>query len=84
MAEAKFDSIDENAIAIVGMAARLPSITNTREYWKLLRDGAVVAEHDGRTWWEPTEYGSRFMTSARISDADVEGTSGRSISNSLP
>lgn len=32
------------------------------------------AEHDGRTWWEPTEYGKRFMTSARFSDADVEGS----------
>jgi len=31
------------------------------------------AEHDGRGWFEPTEYGSRWMTSARFSDADVEG-----------
>jgi len=32
------------------------------------------AEHDGREWLAPTGYGSRFMRSARISDADVEGT----------
>lgn len=32
------------------------------------------AEHDGRVWQEPTEYGSSLMASARISDADVEGT----------
>jgi hypothetical protein len=34
------------------------------------------AEHDGREWLEndPDGYGSSFMTSARISDADVEGT----------
>lgn len=32
------------------------------------------AEHDGREWLEPTHYGSAFMTSARFSDADVEGT----------
>ena len=37
------------------------------------------AEHDGRTWYEDrvTEYGmayTAFMSSARISDADVEGT----------
>lgn len=29
--------------------------------------------HDGRTWSEQTEYGSRYQSSARISDADVEG-----------
>ena len=29
--------------------------------------------HDGKTWYEPTEYGSRYQSSARISDADVEG-----------
>ena len=32
------------------------------------------AEHDGREWSEPRDYGSAFMTSARISDADIEGT----------
>jgi len=31
--------------------------------------------HDGKTWLEPTEYGYRYQTSARISDADVEGCS---------
>jgi hypothetical protein len=30
--------------------------------------------HDGRSWLEKTEYGHAFMCSARISDADVEGT----------
>ena len=29
--------------------------------------------HDGRTWSEQTEYGTSYQTSARISDADVEG-----------
>lgn len=33
------------------------------------------AEHDGRMWMEPTEYGAKLMSSARICDADVEGTS---------
>lgn len=33
------------------------------------------AEHDGRRWLEPTDFGLRLMLSARISDADVEGTS---------
>jgi hypothetical protein len=32
------------------------------------------AEHDGREWLEKAEHGHRFMRSARISDADVEGT----------
>lgn len=32
------------------------------------------AEHDGRQWLEKTEYGYSFMTSARIGNADVEGT----------
>jgi hypothetical protein len=31
------------------------------------------AEHDGRSWLEPTQYGVAFQCSARISDADVEG-----------
>lgn len=31
------------------------------------------AEHDGREWLEPTEYGSKFMCSSRIGDADIEG-----------
>lgn len=31
------------------------------------------AEHDGRMWLEPTEYGSKLMCSSRICDADVEG-----------
>ncbi len=39
MAEVKSDSIDDSAIAIIGMAARLPSVNNIREYWQLLRDG---------------------------------------------
>ena len=32
------------------------------------------AEHDNREWLEPTEYGFRFMMSARPSDACIEGT----------
>jgi hypothetical protein len=32
------------------------------------------AKHDGRVWLEPTEYGASLRSSARISDADVEGT----------
>lgn len=31
------------------------------------------AEHDGRHWMEPTEYGSRLCYSGRVSDACVEG-----------
>lgn len=31
------------------------------------------ANHDGRSWMEPREYGAAFMCSWRISDADVEG-----------
>ena len=32
------------------------------------------AEHDGRTWWEPTgSHSASLRCSARISDADVEG-----------
>ncbi len=31
------------------------------------------AEHDGRMWLEPHEYGAALMTSARLGDADVEG-----------
>lgn len=30
-------------------------------------------DHDGKTWFEPTSYGMAFRTSARFSDADVEG-----------
>lgn len=41
------------------------------DWWTIER-----AEHDGREWWEPTEYGSRLMTSARLSpEACIEGTS---------
>lgn len=32
------------------------------------------AEHDGRRWMEPTRYGMALRTSARFSDADVEGS----------
>ena len=31
------------------------------------------AEHDGRTWMEPTPSGASLQCSARFSDADVEG-----------
>lgn len=30
-------------------------------------------DHDGKTWLEPMPYGAAFRTSARFSDADVEG-----------
>lgn len=30
-------------------------------------------DHDGRSWVERTSYGAAFRTSARFSDADVEG-----------
>ena len=32
------------------------------------------AEHENLQWFEPTEWGSMFMTSSRISKADIEGT----------
>lgn len=32
------------------------------------------AEHEGRSWLEKSEHGYSFMTSSRISDADVEGS----------
>jgi len=32
------------------------------------------AVHDGKEWWKEDEHGASFMRSARISDADVEGT----------
>lgn len=31
------------------------------------------AEHDGRGWFENGQHSTRYMTSARFSDADVEG-----------
>lgn len=31
------------------------------------------AQHENREWFEPTEWGSMFMTSSRISKADIEG-----------
>lgn len=41
------------------------------DWWVIER-----AEHDGRTWFEQTSYGSiSFRSSARFSDADVEGNS---------
>lgn len=41
-----------------------------------LSDWYVIerAEHDGREWLAPISGGMAFMRSARISDADVEGT----------
>lgn len=39
-------------------------------------DGWYVIErrdHNGGAWFEPTSYGMAFRTSARFSDADVEG-----------
>lgn len=32
------------------------------------------AEHDGREWFEETSYGARFMSSARLGNACIEGT----------
>lgn len=40
------------------------------EDWYLIEK----AEHDGRIWMGRNEYGMCLMSSARISDADVEGT----------
>lgn len=41
-----------------------------------LEDWYIIerSEHDGREWMESTDYGSTFRTSARFSDADVEGS----------
>lgn len=39
------------------------------DWWSIER-----VEHDGREWMQPTAYGHSFMRSARVSDADVEGT----------
>jgi hypothetical protein len=33
----------------------------------------AAGDHDGREWLEPTEYGHKFMRSARPSDACIEG-----------
>lgn len=41
------------------------------------------AQHDGRLWMERTEHGHRLMSSARICDADVEGTSDEMIAIAL-
>jgi hypothetical protein len=39
--------------------------------WYIIERAEADGEH--REWMEPTEYGARFMHSARLSDADVEG-----------
>lgn len=33
------------------------------------------AEHDGRHWMEPTQYGMALRCSSRLGNADIEGTS---------
>ena len=49
-------------------------LTLRKSEW--LDDWYVVewAEHDGREWMEPTTWGASFQRSARVSDAEVEGT----------
>lgn len=39
------------------------------DWWLIER-----AEHDGREWGEPTKYGVAFRRSARITNADIEGS----------
>ena len=41
--------------------------------WYVIEKDEEPGEH--REWDEPTKYGSRFVSSARLSDADCEGTS---------
>ncbi len=61
-------SDEEETRLVVGV---LTLVRNTPDAdWFLIER----AEHDGREWFEPQEYGHSFMTSARISNADVEGT----------
>lgn len=40
--------------------------------WYVIERHEEPGEH--REWMERTEYGRRFMTSSRLSDADVEGS----------
>jgi hypothetical protein len=50
------------------------NLTLRKSDW--LDDWYVIerAEHDGRTWLEPIPGGLAFMCSARLGDADIEGT----------
>ena len=64
-------SIAEDEVAVKPEDIRCIAVKSDvmDDWWVIER-----AEHDGRGWLEPTEYGGMsFQCSSRISDADIEG-----------
>ena len=69
---------DKEEVRKIDEALALVTVDSMEDWFLIER-----AEHDGSSWMEPYDFnGSRgfsFMTSARITNADIEGTSGEML-----